>query len=202
MIRIAFVAALAVGCATACRPKFPLCKTDSDCASEEANHGAVHCINGQCQECRADSDCSGGKTCQSMRCETPKYSAAETAKPLPAPSAPDIVSACHLDKVHFDFDSSDLSPNSRAILDRVPECLKQQKVVRMKIEGFCDERGTEEYNLALGQRRAFAVEKYLEALGVERLSSVSYGKEEPVCTEHTEACWKRNRRAEFDIGMK
>lgn len=201
MIRSALVASVALGCLTACHPKFPLCKTDSDCVNDDANHGAVHCIDGQCQECKTDSDCSGGKTCQSMRCEAPKVAAAATPA-MPAPSAPDLTTECHLDKVHFDFNSADLSPAARAILDKVAQCLQTKGVVRVKVEGFCDERGTEEYNLALGQRRAFAVEKYLQDLGVQRVSSVSYGKEDPVCTQNVEACWKRNRRAEFDVSKK
>ena len=202
MLRSALVTFLAVAGATACHPKFPHCKTDSDCVAEEANHGAVHCIDGQCQECKADSDCAGGKTCQSMRCESPQSGAVAPVQPTAPPSAPDIVAACHLDKVHFDFNSSDLSPASRAILDKVAQCLQQQGAVRVKIEGFCDERGTEEYNLALGERRASMVEQYLQQLGVQRVSTVSYGKEDPICTQNTEACWKRNRRAEFDVSRK
>jgi peptidoglycan-associated lipoprotein len=189
--------AASFGCAS--HPKFPLCTSDSDCTSEANNHGAVRCIDGQCQQCKTDADCGGVKSCQSMRCVALAPSSAPAG--LPTPSAPDLTTQCHLDKINFAFDSSDLSPQARAILDKVAECLQQKGAVRVRIEGFCDERGTEEYNLALGERRALAVEKYLEALGIQRVSAISYGKENPVCTDNTEACWKRNRRAEFDVSF-
>ena len=97
LIRATLAMAAVAACATACRPKFPLCKTDSDCVDADANHGAVHCLDGQCQECKADTDCTGGKTCQSMRCEAPAVSTAVPAAPAAPPSAPDIVAQCHLD---------------------------------------------------------------------------------------------------------
>jgi peptidoglycan-associated lipoprotein len=109
---------------------------------------------------------------------------------------------CRHRRVHFDFNSSDLGDAARAELQKVAACLEKMGAVRVRVEGFCDERGTEEYNLALGQRRAYAVEKYLEDLGIQRMSSISYGKDAPLCTQDTEACWKRNRRAEFDVKKK
>jgi peptidoglycan-associated lipoprotein len=199
MLRPVLAILVAASLTTSCRSKFPLCKTDSDCTAEGSNHGAIHCIDGQCQECMSDSDCGTGKTCKSMRCVT---ASSVSSAPLSPPSASEGISECNLDKVHFAFDSADLTPDARAALDKVAQCLQKMGAVRVRIDGFCDERGTEEYNLALGERRATAVEKYLEALGVQRVSTISYGKEKPLCTENTEACWKRNRRAEFDVSKK
>jgi peptidoglycan-associated lipoprotein len=87
-------------------------------------------------------------------------------------------------------------------LQQVVTCLTDRPNLHLLIEGDCDERGTEEYNLALGQRRATNVEKYLEGLGVQRISTISYGKDRPVCSDNTEACMRENRRAEFDIAKK
>lgn len=207
MGRLTIAMSLAAVLAVGCRPKFPLCRNDSDCTDEEGNKTAVHCFDGQCQECRADTDCAGGKSCQSMRCLSAPTSAAPAASgssplPPPGPAAAAAATDCHLDKVLFEFDRADLGPAAEAELGKVAQCLQQKGIARVRVEGFCDERGTEEYNLQLGQRRAAAVEKYLEALGVQRVSTISFGKEDPVCTDNTEACWKRNRRAEFDVGKK
>jgi peptidoglycan-associated lipoprotein len=193
--------------AASCQPKFPNCKTDDDCKSADANHGAVHCIDGQCQECKTDADCGTGKSCQSMRCVTASSATAPVvATPPPATAdasnAASKVEPCDFPAVHFDFDSADLSPPARQALDLAAQCLQKKEKAKITVEGFCDERGTEEYNLALGERRAHAVEKYLEALGVHRLGTISYGKEKPLCTEEREECWKRNRRAEFEVSAR
>lgn len=107
-----------------------------------------------------------------------------------------------LEKVYFNFDSSDLSKSSRDSLSRNAEVLlKEQKNAKVRIEGNCDERGSAEYNLALGERRAKAAAKYLAALGVqpERLAILSYGKEKPAVQGSDEASWSKNRRDEFVI---
>ncbi|HKA88861.1 MAG TPA: peptidoglycan-associated lipoprotein Pal [Haliangiales bacterium] len=100
-------------------------------------------------------------------------------------------------RVHFPFDSSTVVPEDRPLLEQAGACLRAEQAMRIVIEGNADERGTVEYNIALGQRRADAVRTYLEQLGVsqEQLKTVSYGKERPLCTEHNEDCWKKNRRA-------
>jgi len=106
-----------------------------------------------------------------------------------------------LDDVRFDFDSYDLSPEARTVLTKNTEWLKANARAAVEIEGHTDERGTIEYNLALGARRAKAVKDYLSVLGVEerRLTTISYGEELPVCRDSDEDCWKRNRRAHFVI---
>jgi len=104
-----------------------------------------------------------------------------------------------LKDVHFTYDSYELSEEARDILAANAQWLKDNPAVAVEIEGHCDERGTLEYNLALGAKRARAVKDYLASAGIsaERLSTISYGKELPLCRDHTESCWARNRRAHF-----
>jgi len=100
------------------------------------------------------------------------------------------------DRVLFDYDKSDLTETDRATLQKQAAWLQRFPTVTLILEGHCDERGTREYNLALGARRAQAVKDYLASLGVSgaRLDTISYGKERPVCVESSEACYAQNRR--------
>jgi peptidoglycan-associated lipoprotein len=100
------------------------------------------------------------------------------------------------DTVHFDYDKYDITDEDRGTLQRQAAWLAKYPSVRVTIEGHCDERGTREYNLALGARRANAVKEYLASLGVSsgRMETISYGKERPMCTESSESCWAQNRR--------
>jgi peptidoglycan-associated lipoprotein len=100
------------------------------------------------------------------------------------------------DTVHFALDQYNIEAGDQAILGRQAAWLQKYPAVRITVEGHCDERGTREYNLALGARRANAVKEYLVSQGVSagRLETVSYGKERPICTESNEACWSQNRR--------
>jgi peptidoglycan-associated lipoprotein len=109
-----------------------------------------------------------------------------------------------LAEIHFDFDKADLREGDRQVLAQNAEALKKFDFLRVTVEGHCDERGTVEYNLALGERRAKAAFDYLVSLGVpgERLKTVSYGKESPLCREHNEECWGRNRRDHFTVTGK
>ena len=101
------------------------------------------------------------------------------------------------DRVHFDYDSAELDDDSRATLDRQVEFLNQNPSIMITIEGHCDERGTREYNLALGEKRASSVKDYLIASGVNsaRISTVSFGKERPQVLGSNSAAWKMNRRS-------
>jgi len=103
--------------------------------------------------------------------------------------------------VNFDFDRYELRPDMREILKGQVTWLKANPQVRVEVEGHCDERGTSEYNLALGAKRAESVKRYLIDLGIspDRFSTVSYGEELPTCREETEACWAKNRRAHFVV---
>lgn len=104
-------------------------------------------------------------------------------------------------RIHFDFDKYDLKPEARSILQAKAQVLKQYPNMRLVIEGHCDERGTEEYNLALGERRANSAYEFLVLLGVpaNRMSKVSYGESRPLDPANNEVAWAKNRRAEFVI---
>jgi len=119
----------------------------------------------------------------------------ETGGPVVAGSQADFVQNVG-DRVFFDTDSSTLTADSRATLDRQAAWLAQYSANKLTIEGHCDERGTREYNLALGERRATAVRNYLVAKGVaaSRLSTISYGKERPEVLGSSNDAWSRNRR--------
>ncbi|HTC41221.1 MAG TPA: peptidoglycan-associated lipoprotein Pal [Candidatus Acidoferrales bacterium] len=100
---------------------------------------------------------------------------------------------------YFDYDSAAIRPDAREALQKTADFLKNYPNVHVTIEGHCDERGSTEYNLALGQRRANAVKEYLVSLGLpaDHLNTTSWGKEKPFCTESTEACYQQNRRGHF-----
>ena len=126
--------------------------------------------------------------------------------PAPPPPAPapvvkpsEFAPNPNLKTVYFDFDKYDIRPNDAKTLDGNAAWLKTNANNLVLIEGHCDERGTNEYNLALGEKRAKAAMNYLVAQGVQasRITIISYGKERPVCTEKTEACWAQNRRDNF-----
>ena len=120
-----------------------------------------------------------------------------TARPAPR----DFMAIAALKDINFDFDKYDIRPGDAKTLDANAGWLKDNAKNLVLIEGHCDERGTPEYNLALGERRAKATMSYLVAQGVQasRISIVSYGEERPLCKEHGEACWAKNRRAHFLI---
>ncbi|HEY5869797.1 MAG TPA: peptidoglycan-associated lipoprotein Pal [Candidatus Tectomicrobia bacterium] len=126
------------------------------------------------------------------------------AAPAP-PSGPSISQQAFQDfqnqDIFFDYDQYDLRTDARATLDRKASFLNQNSSVRSQIEGHCDERGTNEYNLALGERRANAAKQYLTTAGISggRLSTISYGEERPLDPGRNEAAWARNRRAHFVI---
>jgi peptidoglycan-associated lipoprotein len=125
--------------------------------------------------------------------------------PPPPPPGPSISQQAFQEfqnqDIYFDFDKYDLRTDARATLDRKASFLNQNSSVRVQIEGHCDERGTEEYNLALGERRANAAKQYLTTAGISagRLSTISYGKERPLDPGHNEAAWAKNRRDHFVI---
>jgi peptidoglycan-associated lipoprotein len=123
--------------------------------------------------------------------------------PPPPPPPPQV----DLDKLftqevrdaYFDYDKADLRPDARAAITKTADFLKNYPQIKVRIEGHCDERGSTEYNLGLGDRRANAVKQFLVSLGIsaDRMEVVSFGKEKPFCTQSNEACWSQNRRGHF-----
>ena len=126
-----------------------------------------------------------------------------SAPPPPVEKAPEVdMDALFLKEVrdaYFDFNKADIRADARDALTKTAEFLRNNPGVRVTIEGHCDERGSTEYNLALGDRRAGATKQYLVSLGIsaDRISTVSFGKEKPFCSQNNEACWQQNRRGHF-----
>ncbi len=131
--------------------------------------------------------------------QTPVKESAVKEEAKPVSQQEELRSA--LEKIYFDFDSSRLTEADRAILAKDAGFMKKDAAVKVRIEGNCDERGSDEYNLALGQKRAEAARNYLVTMGVatDRLSVISYGKEKPADPGHDEAAWVKNRRDEFVV---
>ena len=129
----------------------------------------------------------------------------ETYTPEPVRSEPETEPTrevvLYFEDINFEYDKYDLTYNAREILARHARLLKDNAQVQILIEGHCDERGTIEYNLALGDKRAAAVKEYLNNYGVNQtqLHTISYGKERPLDPRHTEDAWAKNRRAAFII---
>lgn len=173
-----------------CAPR-PECESDAQCS------GGGKCQDGKCVAaakpgCSSDADCGAGMACKNGSCVTSTDTAAASAEAVRR-----CVSGASGDNgVHFAFDKADLDAQARGTLDKMAQCLKGVSGAKLLVEGHCDERGTAEYNVQLGERRAEAVKKYLANLGIEggSIRTTSYGKEKPVCTEHEESCWAKNRR--------
>jgi peptidoglycan-associated lipoprotein len=127
--------------------------------------------------------------------EVPVPPAPPPAPPAPPPAAP----APQLQMINFDFDKYNIRPGDAEILKKNLDWFKANPSTKVRIEGNCDERGTVEYNLALGQKRADSAKNYLSGLGVDakRLETISYGKERPLDPGHNEAAWAKNRNAQF-----
>ncbi|OLC32813.1 MAG: peptidoglycan-associated lipoprotein [Candidatus Rokubacteria bacterium 13_1_40CM_4_69_5] len=121
------------------------------------------------------------------------------AAPTSRPEPREFTAIPDLKDINFDFDKYDIRPGDAKVLDANAAWLKSNQGYLVLIEGHCDERGTNEYNLALGERRAKAAMNYLVSQGVQasRITIISYGEERPLCSEHSEGCWAKNRRAHF-----
>ncbi len=128
---------------------------------------------------------------------------AEEAKRLEAEkqAAFRLAAAGALQDIHFDYDKYEIKAEDRSQLQKISDFMRAYPAVKVEIQGHCDERGTNEYNLALGNKRASVTMRYLMSLGVpeQKFTLISYGKEKPLCTEGNEACWSKNRRAHFEL---
>ena len=124
------------------------------------------------------------------------------ATPQPTPGDEQVFAQAAQD-IYFDYDKADLRPQSQQIIAHLAEVMKAHPNWKVQIEGNCDERGSTEYNLALGERRADSAKQALVQAGVpaDSLKTISFGKEKPVCTEANEDCWQRNRRAHFTLAQ-
>ncbi len=171
--------------ANKCAPR-PECERNDDCPVGKA------CETGRCvtvappppvAECTSDASCGAGKACQAGKCVV--------AGPVVCPAG-----GGKLIPVFFGFNEALLTKDAQADLAKNAACIKDRGFTKIVIEGNCDDRGTAEYNLQLGQRRAEAAKKFLVNLGVpaKSVKTVSFGKERPVCTEQVESCWSKNRR--------
>jgi peptidoglycan-associated lipoprotein len=205
-----FMAMLAAACAT--DPAYPSCRGDNAC-----QRGGHHefCIRSHCQQCRDGNDCSGGQICENNRCTDAPVARAEcehddqcsngrrcTAGHCVTPDDADIAAHsdngghCSFATVHFAFDNSVLDDATRNGLQETARCLEREHTTRYVLVGRADPRGTTEYNLALGQRRADAVQRYLVALGIDasRLGVSSLGSEG--ATGSNESSWANDRRVD------
>ncbi len=214
------LAALA-GCPA--KPKQGECKSSQDCLEQEG-FGKV-CVEGRCQECAQDSDCKDGfvcrankcvpkpqctkdadcpegQRCEAERCVAQRDEAAEAGKAAEAARGavpPECADAASF-TIRFGFDQATLTSASQSSLQRLAGCVKQAPAKKITVSGHADERGTTQYNIALGARRAESARKYLSDLGVAtKLDTVSFGEEKPLCTDSSEECWARNRRVEFQV---
>ena len=151
-----------------------------------------------------ESSDSGGLTEDEILAIPPEVGSETDLLDIGSKSLEDLNAEGHLQDVQFEYDSAQLSPRIRATLEENADWLARYPTVRILVEGHCDERGTMEYNLALGEERARAVRDYLQELGVGsgRMRIISYGKEFPLDPAHNEAAWRRNRRAHLEIVAK
>jgi peptidoglycan-associated lipoprotein len=172
-----------------CLPR-PECSTNADCPDGK------DCEDERCvarkaggRECAAHADCGEGRLCDADGRCVDRTTSEESACSDPATWV-----------VRFGFNEAALVPDAQARLQKISGCLRAKPAARVVVTGHCDERGTTAYNLALGSRRAEAARKYLGELGVAgTIETVTMGKERPLCTESTEACWAQNRRAEIMV---
>lgn len=191
------------------------CQSDADCKSGGRD---FVCRDGTCRaECTDAKDCPADKTCVSQKCvarcatdlDCPKDALCVAGACTPKAAAGASLSSCHpsqpgevvsMPTVRFLFNQSDLDAEARASLEHAARCLAQAPSgLRVIVEGHCDDRGTQEYNLALGERRAQSVLQFLRSLGApaDALEVVSKGQNEPTCQESNDSCFAQNRRVQF-----
>lgn len=192
-----------------CGPTYPNCDNDEHC------HEGEFCVNGRCQDCRDDSHCPAGQRCSSGACEPiPGYCAGDSAcapdqecvnnrcRPRPVvqettPTPPAPPGPCQLQAAYFAFDESGLDDTARGALESNMACMRERNITSVQITGMTDPRGTEEYNMALGDRRARSTRDHMQRLGVNRRNMTTRSVGEEMATGADEYSWGRDRRAEF-----
>lgn len=203
------IAALATMLAACGGPQYPNCNDDSNC------HEGEYCVNGTCQQCRPDgNDCPAGQECNDGRCDAiPGWCGSSADCPSgqecqgnqcvqsqvtesdPIDTTPP---QCSLSSINFGYDSSEISGGARTTLEGNASCINSRDIPHVRVTGHTDPRGTEEYNLALGERRAQSVRSYMSRLGVDsgRMSTHSMGEE--MARGSSESSWGQDRRVEFE----
>ena len=210
---------------TGCPPTYPKCNSDEnckehnevcvqgqcqECATDDNCKPGFVCSANKCvpkPECDANTKCPGGKKCSAGRCvEDRSEGTCNTDSDCPSGqgckdgrcAAKDTEASCSLGPVRFDFNESRLTSEAQNALNGLADCIKKNSW-KVRLEGHADERGTEEYNLQLSNRRAASVKSYLVTLGVGAgsLETVGYGENKPAVDGHDEAAWAANRRVEF-----
>lgn len=208
-IRLLFAATAGLLIAGGCGPEYPNCNNDGDC------HEGEFCVNGQCQQCRPDgNDCPSGQQCADGRCDPiPGWCSSGSDCPsaqecvdnqcvmshLTEASPGDMPAGqCGLSSISFAYDSSEISGSAGNTAEANARCIQERDIPHVTLTGHCDPRGTEEYNLALGDRRARTVQSYMARLGVTRghMSSRSMGEE--MARGSSESGWARDRRVEVE----
>jgi peptidoglycan-associated lipoprotein len=150
----------------------------------------------QVEQATPEQQAAAAKAAEEEKAAAEKAAAEKAAAEKAAAEA-----AARPQPIYFDFDKAMVRDDAKPVLKASAEWLKAHPNAKIRIEGNCDERGTIEYNQALGQRRSSAAKRYLGSLGISsrRISMISYGKEKPICTESTEECWQKNRRDDFVV---
>ena len=192
-----------------CGPEYPNCDDNEDC------HEGEFCVNGQCQLCRDNNDCPAGQQCRGGRCDPiegycsgagdcPDGQDCQDGRcvvsqsvPTDEPTTAGDAGPCTIDTVFFDFDSEALSGSTRDQIQRNVECMRTRNVTSVHLTGFTDPQGTEEYNLALGDRRARSVKQFMTSLGLSdaNVSASSVGEE--MAQGEDESSWSRDRKVTF-----
>lgn len=192
----------------ACGRKPDCCTSKLDCGSGK------QCLNNRCAtECTADSECPSGQKCTAGSCvrssEGNVQDGASCSSDRDCGGGKCVKGKCSgtgsgasdcdkLGVAYFDFNEYTLSSTAQNTVSAAAKCLKERNISTVTIEGHCDERGTDAYNMELGNRRAKAVREYLKTVNPKvTAKTISYGKTKPVCSEDSESCWGQNRRAEF-----
>lgn len=180
-----------------CVPAAP-CNTTADCT------GGKVCKSGACVPCSSDGECGPNAECRAGACQPKAQCTADedcgSGQSCVEGACIALGTPCEQGPVYFSFDDYSLTEESRRSLQDLAECLRTENVT-VTLEGHCDERGTDEYNMSLGEKRASSVKRYLSNLGVDgsRLRTVSYGKERPAAYGSNEEAWAKNRRVEFVV---
>ena len=207
----ALLIALALGAGSVfvgCGPTYPNCDNDEQC------HEGEFCVNGHCEDCRDDSQCPTGQMCESNDCvpipgwcnsdrDCPADQMCENNHCVPRPVVtevpvePPAPQQCQLESVYFAFDESTLDDTARSTLQSDRSCMTERGISAVQITGMTDPRGTEEYNMALGDRRARATRDQLQRLGVGRSAMTTHSVGEEHATGSDEYGWSRDRRSEL-----